>query len=458
MMFLPLLTLPSRCWRARAVSLLALLLLAGCAVRAAKPDLDRLYADLAHQPDQPPVIVIHGLMGSTLIDEATGKQYWPGSVGAMAFSSYRDLARLDSGAPDQPKLVPGELFTGIAGVDFYAGLIDSLERIGRFQRGQPGTPVAEDGRRYYVMLYDWRRDNMVAVRQLHALIEQIRHDYGDPRLRVDVIAHSNGGLIANYYVRYGTRDVLGEAQPQPWPEGPKRVRRLVRLGTPLQGSATSLERLLVGMRIALRSVPVEVLATFATPVQALPSPEARAIIDRRGEPVALDLFDPLLWQANHWSVYAPAVVVRVAASAGGAEAGASLVAQLQALFERHLRRAGAWHAALAHPIAGAGVEEAIFGGDCTRTQARAVLETHGNAHQLRFRPNEITDKLPGIDYERLLFEPGDGLVTRQSQVGRHGPGSAAAKPTPTFFLCEDHSRLTVNLYFQNNLLYFLLSP
>ncbi len=27
----------------------------------------------------------------------------------------------------------------------------------------------------------------------------------------------------------------------------------------------------------------------------------------------------------------------------------------------------------------------------------------------------------------------------------------------TFFLCESHGRLTHNLYFQNNLLYFLLS-
>jgi|GEM_PF-6814060 len=34
------------------------------------------------------------------------------------------------------------------------------------------------------------------VRGLHELIERIRADYGDPRLQVDILSHSNGGLLA----------------------------------------------------------------------------------------------------------------------------------------------------------------------------------------------------------------------------------------------------------------------
>ena len=69
-----------------------------------------------------------------------------------------------------------------------------------------------------------------------------------------------------------------------------------------------------------------------------------------------------------------------------------------------------------------------------------------------------------IDYEGLLAAPGDGLVTRASQVGR-GNG-APDEPrrdfhffphAQTFFLCEEHSQLTSNPYFQNNLLYFLMA-
>ena len=63
-----------------------------------------------------------------------------------------------------------------------------------------------------------------------------------------------------------------------------------------------------------------------------------------------------------------------------------------------------------------------------------------------------------------MLEPGDGLVTRTSQTARRPPGvdreADGFHMLPvrgSFFLCESHGRLTHNLYFQDNLLYFLLS-
>ena len=71
---------------------------------------------------------------------------------------------------------------------------------------------------------------------------------------------------------------------------------------------------------------------------------------------------------------------------------------------------------------------------------------------------------PTLAYAHLMSEPGDGLVTRSSQVARRpvdlAPDDDRFHPLPagqTFFLCESHGRLTHNLYFQNNLLYFLLA-
>src|SRR5690606_33098880 len=144
---------------------------------------------------QPPVILIHGLMGSTLVERDTGKEYWPGGLGTLAFSEYRELARVREVEARGGGLVPGDLFYGVARTDYYEALIDTLERVGRFKRAEPGQPVhdAGDRRRYCVLLYDWRKENLVAVRQLHAMIEQIRRDYGDPDLPVDILAHSNGG-------------------------------------------------------------------------------------------------------------------------------------------------------------------------------------------------------------------------------------------------------------------------
>lgn len=459
---------------------LAVLALAGCAgVRAAKPDLARLYESASRNPDQPPVIVIHGLMGSTLVDAKTGKEFWPGSLGTVAFGNYRDLAAMSAEDREGEGLVPGKLFASYAGVDFYQALIDCLEQVGRFHLGVPGQPVTgpDDRRRYYVLLYDWRKDNIDAVRKLHELIEQIRRDYHDPTLRVDIIAHSNGGLIANYYLRYGPKDVLDQPEFYAWDDGARRIRRLVMLGTPTLGSVRSLERLLYGTRIALRTIPVEVMATMVTPFESLPHPLVHPIVNADGDPVALDIYDVNEWKTRQWGVFAPDVVARVRASADTPEAGDRAVADLQATFTRNLQRALRFQWALTAPYPAAGVETAVFGGDCELTGARALLAQDGRGSYLVFRPAETgpsrigdpNQKPPArgkdrIDYERLLAAPGDGLVTRASQVARADEDPSQPRHqfnffpiAETFFLCESHVHLTANPYFQDNLLYFLLA-
>lgn len=444
--------------------LFASLLLAGCAGAPVRPDLARLYEDEARNPAQPPVILIHGLMGSTLVERDTGKEYWPGGLGALAFSDYRELARVREVEARGGGLVPGDLFYGVARTDYYEALIDALERVGRFRRAEPGEPVQgpDDRRRYYVLLYDWRKENIHAVRQLHALIEQIRLDYGDPNLAVDLLAHSNGGLIANYYLRYGPQDVLDRSEFTPWDEGAHRIRRMVLLGTPNLGSVISLERLQKGVKIAFRTVPVEVLVTFATPFETLPHPDLKLIYGPDGEPVDLDIYDPDTWRSRRWGIFSPEVEQRVLAAAPDHETGALQLAELHSYFVRHLDRAEALQLALSEPIHSHGVEVAVFGGDCTLTPGRAVLDRTEAGERLVVRPEEVQARVEGVDYERLLLQPGDGLVTRDSQLGRgRVPGMGAAYDTfpfaQSFFLCEQHDQLSVNPYFQNNLLYFLLA-
>ena len=453
----------------RFLLVVVVLLLGACASR---PDLGRLYETSNNNPDQPPVIIIHGLAGSTLVDAKTGKQFWPGSLSTLTFSNYRDLARMSAEDREGEGLVPGDLFYSVAGVDFYAELLATLEKVGHFSRGVPGVPVeAGDRRRYYVLLYDWRKDNMVAVRKLHALIEQIRQDYRNPKQQVDILAHSNGGLIANYYIRYGPQDVLEQPAFTPWAEGARRIRRMVMLGTPVLGAVTSLERLIYGTRLALRTVPVEVMATFNTPFQALPHPLVKAILDPSGKPVDLDIYDPAVWRDRQWSVFSPEVMGRVRASMATPAEGDHAVGELQQRFVQNLHRAERLQRALTSPFPGPNVELAVFGGDCEPTPANAVLLKDAEGERLVFRAGQVDPRKGagprrkgGPDYEHLMFEPGDGLVTRTSQVARLPPGVDPARDafhvlpvSQTFFMCESHGRLTHNRYFQNNLLYFLLS-
>ena len=446
----------------RRLLLLALVLFAS-ACSPTRPNLSRLYQHADDNPAQPPVVIIHGLSGSTLVDAKTGKEFWPGSLGTLAFSNFSDLRQLSAEQREGEGLVPGTLMYDVAGVDFYGELLQTLEGVGRFVRSTPGQPVGTERRRYYELLYDWRKDNLVAVRKLHALIEQIRVDYGDPALRVDIIAHSNGGTITNYYLRYGPNDVPAAGPMPSWDEGDKRIRRVVMLGTPVLGAVTSLERLVYGTRLALRTVPVEVMTTFSTPFQALPHPKTAPILDTRARPVAIDIYDPEVWRAHQWGVYSPETIARVHGTGATAAEGERAVAELQALFRANLQRAARLQWALSEPLPPMQVDISTFGGDCEPTPSHAVMLDDG---QLVFRPGQLArmGKAARRDLEALMMEPGDGLVTRSSQTARRPPGLDAAGDgfhmlpiRGSFFLCESHGRLTHNLFFQDNLLYFLLS-
>lgn len=439
----------------RATLVLFALLLSACASRQG-PDLEALYARAASQPNPPPVIVIPGLMGSRLVDRRTGEERWPGSLSTMAFSDYARLARIGPAWEADDGIVAGPLIREFGRYDIYGQLLGTLEGAGRFAPGEPGHPPTNGWRRrYYTLAYDWRQPNIVAVRQLHALIDQIRKDFDDPTLRVDIIAHSNGGLIANYYLRYGPEDVLEVANPQPWAEGGKRVRRVAMLGTPNLGSVASLRRLQRGFRFGLRTVPIEALASFSTVFETLPHPHTQVVYDRDGRALPIDLYDPTIWRDNRWSVFSPEVEARVRSAWGDGEEARVALSVLQANFERNLRRARRFNEALAQPFPTRGLRMAAFGGDCERTLSGAVLETVGPQAVLAFEPGEIAAPVAGVDYEGLMRAAGDGLVTRESQdASAHG----FVPLRQTFFLCENHGRLLANRYFQNNLLNFLLSP
>ena len=374
-------------------------LLAGCVAISKKPDLEALYSTAYMNETGAPLIVIPGIMGSTLVD-ASGKEVWPVSVNNLAFTRYDDLIpRANDG------IRTGRLFDEMAGIDFYGKLISVLESAGKYRRAALGQTVSDKSqRRLYVFAYDWRKSNFEAVAGLHALIEQIRRYYRDPGLKVYIIAHSNGGLIARYYLQYGPQSAESRPSPKPWAEGGQRIRRLVMLGTPNLGSIISVKRLYQGYDMGLRTVPSETMAHFATPFETLPLPGSVALIDANGTPVPLDLYDSGVWQMNRWSVFSQETQARMPLPA--------LVAA-QGVFRNNLEQARYFQAALAVPMADTPAEVALFGGDCSQTESRAVLEGAAGSYHLAFSQDQIKNRRQNVNYHGLLSAPGDGLVTRE---------------------------------------------
>lgn len=452
-------------WRIAWVSIAAGLL-GACSSMISEPDLQRLYSSALQNVEQPPVILIPGLMGSLLESESQG-QIWIGSLSDILWSDYR-RAELsidpDTLQPDPGDVRPVGITGRFAGRNFYQPIIDTLEDVGGFRRTEPGQTIAPGSRHYYIYSYDWRLDNVESARGLSRLIEQIRIDHGRPNLKVDIIAHSMGGMIARYYLRYGEVDAtLDNSFPVNY-HGASRVRRIVILGTPSMGSVESVHSFIEGRRIGLSTIPPEVLLSFPSFYQLFPHPLTEWLIDLKGRSFRLDPFDVKTWQRFRWSLFDESIRREIIDQAPDATAGEARLELLERYFRKWLERGRRFMWSLTVNMEQQPWSLVVFGGDCDMTPARMLVEPYGGRYLSRLDPREIRNPLPGIDYARRMLEPGDGLVTKTSLLARQTLDPFEPRHRWSdfpldypLFLCEKHSQLTNNRFFQDNMLHFLLS-
>lgn len=445
-----------------------LALLCGCdSLNPLRPDLRRLYEFDGPAGMQPPVIVIPGILGSRLRNRASGEELWPGSVSHLLLGSKDSLAlRIDPKTlePMDDGIEAAGLFEGVLTRDFYGEILRTLERYGRYKPGVLGQHQDGHVRHYYVFAYDWRQDNVVTARKLDGLIEQIRRDYGNPKLKVDIVAHSMGGLATRYFLRYGTTDVLNRNDFPVNLNGAAKLGTVILLGTPNLGSAQSLHGFLQGVDVGFRRIPPEVLATMPSIYELFPHPINDWLVKADGQPLDRDLFDVRIWRSFQWSVFDPLAMARLRAQMPSDAAAQVDLAVRQRYFEKRLERARRFVWSLTVPLPKTPVKLVVFGGDCTLTPARLLVEEVGDDSVVRLYPNEVKNPVPGVDYSRLMLEPGDGAVTKPSLLARENLDPTAARNrylffplAYSFFLCEQHDKLTGNINFQDNLLNVLLS-
>jgi pimeloyl-ACP methyl ester carboxylesterase len=198
----------------------------------------------ANAAGRTPVIIIHGVAGSTFTttqsfsfyqsdaDNTNGGAFtrnyganetvWV-NVWEAAFSGsddYFDVLKL--GADADTPLVPYSRLrvSGIYG-DAYNDLLDFLRNMGY-----------QDGVTLFTFAYDWRRDIARATfEDLDALVNLARSSAGTNQ--VDIVGHSMGGLVGRNYISTNTT-------------ANAKVRRLITLGTPILGSPKFFKALLYG--------------------------------------------------------------------------------------------------------------------------------------------------------------------------------------------------------------------
>lgn len=434
-----------------------------------KPDLHRLYMESMMVEDQPPVIFIHGVLGSKLKDIDTQKDLWPGTVSRLLFHDYADIAfdvNPETLEPLPSKAVAYEISDGAAGKDFYGKIVRTLSETGGYKLSKAGEKVNPKQKNYYVFHYDWRQDNVKSAQELCDFIEQIRKDYNDPDLKVDIVAHSMGGLITRYYLRYGKQDVIGDNDfdQKLNMHGADRVRRVILLGTPNLGSVKTLNLFIQGVDIGIHSIGTETLASMPSLYQLFPHPLVEWIVKSDGAPLDRDLFDVNIWRSFQWSIFNPDVRQKILDGFEDKAAGEEHLLVLEQYFEKHLERARRFVWSLSVPLPEKHPKLIIFGGGCSLTSARIIVEEVEGESVVRMLPKEITQPVDGVDYDALLLEPGDGSVTKASLLGRNTLDPSVKQHEyihvpikQSFFLCESHNSLTGNLNFQDNLLNTLLT-
>ncbi len=430
------------------------------------------------QKGKMPVIVIPGLLGSELVNKDTDETVWF-DLGRSKDDDLR-LPISPNIAANRDKLVPRDILRNIKYLKFlpeteiYQKAAASLEIPGDYTEGKwdaPGENGYEDT--YYVFPYDWRRDNVENARLLIQRIDALKRKFNRPNLKFNIIAHSMGGLIARYAAMYGDADLpSGTRRIVPTWAGASRINKIFLVGTPNEGSITSLDALINGYAIGPRGINIPFVQDltrfdmFTIPAlfELLPHGGTVRAFDENLKPLKIDIYNPATWEKYGWTAYTDPKFSK--------EFSAEEQKQARAYFRAVLNRTRRFHQALdSNANARNAVAIYLLGSNCKPTFDAMVIYRNEKKDSWRtlFRANgfkrndgtKVTDK----ELEDLLYTNGDGVVTQRSFLTSSLLGAklqangfkTALTVRDVSFVCDIHNRLLSNEEVQYKLFVDLVS-
>lgn len=452
-----------------------------------RPDLAALYQVSVENKDRNPVIVIPGLMGSRLENRDTGQVVWGAFTRKAAkLKSTEGMRQImldlwdvpeDFGPDDVPLLEDRLIATGpvdrikvnaifaILTVRVYSAILGALGAGGYIDQTFAGLDYGPEHFNCFTFFYDWRKDTVANARELGRFIDKTREHVLAARrergltereVKFDIVAHSLGGLIARYYLRYGRDDVLADPPSEvPW-RGARDIDRLILIAPPNLGAVESLRQLHEGRQLGpfLPRLPPVELAGIPSIYQLLPREAAQPLrgVEVDGRPVAFMSVET--WQENNWGAFAKKqerVLERLFPEEVSRQEQRSRLGRfMAACLERATQLATVLDRV---PSSRPSTRVILFAGDSERTLAAGIARDEKGKIVLDFD----TKRTPG------LHAPGDRSVTRASALGdlrrgrESGPWLVSPVPwTASIFVSDNHLGLTKNRNFQDNLLHILL--
>jgi len=146
--------------------------------------------------------------------------------------------------------------------------------------------------------YDWRLDLMDAVRLLSAEIRRLK---SQGITHISLVAHSMGGLIVSYYLRYGDQEL--ERAVETW-EGTAHVEKVVMAGVPFLGSMWSFRNMQYGRLIGLNNslLDQQAMASFPASYYTLPALGADVLLTPTSQPIRGAIHTPANWWQQGWGL------------------------------------------------------------------------------------------------------------------------------------------------------------
>ncbi|MEM1012307.1 MAG: hypothetical protein AAGI46_08800 [Planctomycetota bacterium] len=465
--------------------LVVLCVAAGCSKPKPTPMLAEIYNPELQKPrvEERPVVVLPGILGTRLRQNETDRVVWGAFTGGYANPGRPDGAALVA-LPMAPGVPLDELTDDVrpdGALDTLelrilnlpvklSAYVDILRTLG--VAGYADQSLLQYSDEHFTCFqfdYDWRRDNAENAAKLYRRLVEIqaytheqlvaKHgvDNVPPReeIKIDLVAHSMGGLVARYMLRYGDAELPADgSMPELTWKGAKLVDRLIMVGTPNAGSVDAFRQLVEGKDFSSGSVafwlpfaPPVVLGSMPSIYQLLPRPRHEAIVlpDRE----AIDLYDADFWISRRLGLAGNDQVDELGWILGDDVP----IDQRRAVAEDHLRkvlaRAEQFHDAIDVPATRpAGLNIHLFAGDAVDTDEQLVLRNDNTIDTLR-------------------KAAGDGTVLRSSalmdeRLNPDLPGRASASLTSpidwsgVFFLFQDHLGITKSPEFTDNVLFLLL--
>ena len=167
--------------------------------------------DNTNDSKKDPVILIPGIMGSRLFaDEECTDLVWPPEVTAAGLNKLRKNATKDILYVKDPSIKQNNLPSSQREYGVLNCMKDLIECL--------YSDLSD--RDIYVFSYDWRKSNVESAAKLNEFINSLNVD------KVDIVAHSMGGLVVSWY--YQT-------------QGGDKLDKVITCGTPYEGSPHMIE-------------------------------------------------------------------------------------------------------------------------------------------------------------------------------------------------------------------------